>query len=73
MKNKKKMRYFLISFRWQKELREGYGNFWFHIDNFFSLEWIKNRVGFKNIIILNIYEFKKKKDFDDFERWQLCK
>ncbi len=72
MKKKNKMRYFLISFRWKKDWHEGYGKIWFHINRFPSLEFIKNKAGDEDIIILNIYEFKNKKDYNDFRGDKKC-
>ncbi len=68
-----KTRYFLISYSWSKTNGEfGFGNILNYGENFPNQDQINNFLKEENRInastILNIFEFKTKKDFEEFKR-----
>ncbi|MGD1841559.1 MAG: hypothetical protein ACFB0B_11790 [Thermonemataceae bacterium] len=61
------MRYFLVSYL----SPEGFGSIWFEHKTFPNYKWLclkisEGRID-NNIIIVNIFEFKDKEDFDTFK------
>ncbi len=62
------MRYFLVSYISE----EGYGSIWFEHLTFPNYEWLCEKItegrSRGNVIVLNIYEFQNKEDFDDFRK-----
>lgn len=60
------MRYFLVSYI----SAEGFGSIWFEHQKFPSYEWLCLKItegrSKENVIILNIFEFSSKEDFDNF-------
>lgn len=72
------MRYFLITYNVKMKGTDAYavGSIWFPCSNFPSNNSIKNLVVFaedsersrEDVVIRNIFEFKNKKDYDDFNK-----
>jgi hypothetical protein len=62
------MRYFLVSYI----SAEGFGSIWFEHSSFPNYQWLCLKItegkSKQDVIILNIYEFASKKDFDDFKK-----
>jgi len=62
------MRYFLVSYI----APDGYGSIWFEHPEFPNYQWLCHKITDSHtgneIIILNIYEFNNKLDFDNFKR-----
>ncbi|MCU0439997.1 MAG: hypothetical protein MUC49_19090 [Raineya sp.] len=62
------MRYFLVSYI----APDGFGSIWFEHSEFPNYQWLCQKITDSDtkqeIIVLNIYEFKNKIDFDTFRR-----
>ncbi|GAB4129704.1 MAG: hypothetical protein OHK0045_04840 [Raineya sp.] len=62
------MRYFLVSYI----SAEGFGSIWFEHKQFPSYQWLCLKItegrSREDVIILNIFEFKSKEDFDNFRK-----
>ena len=62
------MRYFLVSYI----SAEGFGSIWFEHQQFPNYEWLCLKItegrSKGDVIIISIFEFKNKEDFDNFKK-----
>jgi len=62
------IRYFLVSYI----SSEGFGSIWFEHQAFPNYQWLCQKIAdgttIHDVIILGIFEFKNKEDFEDFRR-----